>query len=266
MGSRPCCAKPTHIAAPSRYPVGEFFAFIARWISLWNEHGPWAVCYYAASLYAYGSGYLPSAWDWAAQYLVASAPPLFDGTFGAAHASNPAVPPASTQEEVETDPKPQVNLIPIAPAPSGDLLNGHRHPATRQSSPGYSSMPIPWVYPTIPPRPLHRPSQPREGYSCSGPRTMPQDSPAPPPTRESASRHRGKIHTNRPSPSPAPRDAPPILKNAIAPPDSLGVIAIHLQTVVPNPLPTCVPQSPPRRRTMTGINDGATNKKILFFV
>ena len=37
-------------------------------------HGPPAT--FAAPLYAYDSGYLPSAWAWGAQYLVVSAPPL----------------------------------------------------------------------------------------------------------------------------------------------------------------------------------------------
>ena len=89
----PCCAKPTHIAVPSRYAAGEFSLSKAWGNSSTKERGPWAVRFYAASLFAQGSGYLPAAWRWAAQYLVVSAPPLFDGTLATVHASNTVVSP-----------------------------------------------------------------------------------------------------------------------------------------------------------------------------
>ena len=71
-----------------------------------------------------------------------------------------------------------------------------------------SSTPIPLNDPNIPPRSLHGDSQPRGGYSDVGPQTMSRNSPAPPLARESASRHRGRTDTPRPSPPPAPRDTP----------------------------------------------------------
>ena len=96
-GCCPCCAKPTHIAAPSRCVVGGYSPRKARRVSLWKEHGPWAARSSAASLYAQVWAYLSSAWDWAAEPLDVRAPPLFDGAFGAAQAPSPAVTPPSTQ-------------------------------------------------------------------------------------------------------------------------------------------------------------------------
>ena len=48
----PCCTRPTHIAAPSRYVVGEFPPPKDGGISLRTEHRPWAARCYAAPLYA----------------------------------------------------------------------------------------------------------------------------------------------------------------------------------------------------------------------
>ena len=76
---------------------------------------PLAVRYFAASLYAFNSGYLFSAYDWAAQSLAVSAPPLFDGHSGTAHADNPAVSPPPTQEDMGNDAKPKVTVFTCAP-------------------------------------------------------------------------------------------------------------------------------------------------------
>ena len=91
VGYCPCCTRPTHIAAPSRYVVGEFAPSNHRGNSLWMEHGPRAVRYFAAPLYAQDCGYFPPASDWAARPLNARAPPLFDGAFGSAHGRGPSV-------------------------------------------------------------------------------------------------------------------------------------------------------------------------------
>ena len=40
VGFCACCARPTHIAVPARYVVGEFPSQRALGISLWMEHGP----------------------------------------------------------------------------------------------------------------------------------------------------------------------------------------------------------------------------------
>ena len=106
VGFCPCCAGPTHIAAPSRYSVGEYPPNKARVVHLWKEHGPWAVRYFAGDLYAHDSGYLPPAWDWAAQSLAVRAPPLFDGYFGTVRDNNPAVSPPLSQEAMSRGPKP----------------------------------------------------------------------------------------------------------------------------------------------------------------
>ena len=66
VGFCPCCARPTHVAAPSRYMVGEFSSYSAPGIQLRWERCPWAVRYFANGFFARNSGYLPSAWDWAA--------------------------------------------------------------------------------------------------------------------------------------------------------------------------------------------------------
>ena len=52
VGFCPRCAKPTHIAVPSRYAVGEFSLPKAWGISSPKERRPWAVQFYAASLFA----------------------------------------------------------------------------------------------------------------------------------------------------------------------------------------------------------------------
>ena len=119
VGLRPCCTRPTHVAAPSRYLVGGRPSSRAEGISLLKEHGPWAVRRFAAFLYAYDSGYLPSAWDWAAQSFVVRARPLFDGTFGTVHASNPAVSPPPTLNETEADPRPKKKLVSNCPSAVG---------------------------------------------------------------------------------------------------------------------------------------------------
>ena len=69
VGFCPCCASPTHFAAPSRYWVGEYSPRKAHGIQSRRERGPWAVRYFAGALYVRDSGYLPSAWDWAIQSL-----------------------------------------------------------------------------------------------------------------------------------------------------------------------------------------------------
>ena len=68
------CPNLRHVRAEAPYK--------ARGISPRMEHGPWAARYFAASLYAQKWGYLPPTWDWVAQSLNVSAPPLCDGAFG----------------------------------------------------------------------------------------------------------------------------------------------------------------------------------------
>ena len=52
VGYRPCCARPTHIAVPSRYVGGEFSPQKAREISLRTERGTWPGRCFAACLFA----------------------------------------------------------------------------------------------------------------------------------------------------------------------------------------------------------------------
>ena len=82
VGFCPFCAKPTHIANPSRYVVGEVPPGRARGVSLRTGHGPWAARFFAASLCAQEWTCLPSDWDWAAQPLAMSGPTLFGGASG----------------------------------------------------------------------------------------------------------------------------------------------------------------------------------------
>ena len=71
-GYCPCCARPTHVAAPSRFQAGEHPGHKAHGIQLRREFGHWAVRYFAGAVYAHDSGCLSSTWDWAAQYLAQS--------------------------------------------------------------------------------------------------------------------------------------------------------------------------------------------------
>ena len=59
VGNCPCCTRPTHVAVPTRYAVGEFSKERARGLALRTEHGPWAAQRCSASIYAQHWGYLP---------------------------------------------------------------------------------------------------------------------------------------------------------------------------------------------------------------
>ena len=50
VGYCPSGARPTYVAAPSRYVVGEFFANKAQRIQLRKGHGPWAARFLAETL------------------------------------------------------------------------------------------------------------------------------------------------------------------------------------------------------------------------
>ena len=106
-GYRPCCTRPTHVAAPSRYMAGEYSGRKAHGIQLRKEHGPWAVCYFAATVYVRGNGCLPSDWDWAAQYLTLEPPTLFDGNFGAELPGNTVLPAPASRTTPTVPPNPR---------------------------------------------------------------------------------------------------------------------------------------------------------------
>ena len=126
---------------------------------------PWAARYLAGALFDHDSGYLPCAWDRAAQFSVARARPLPDCFFGAVHAGNSAVSPPLPQEEMDRDPKPKVNLSTGAPRLPGEILRRRRRPPTRRSTLGSTATPVQ-------PGSLFSVSQPRGGYGDADPYTM----------------------------------------------------------------------------------------------
>ena len=62
----PCCARPTHVAAPARYAVGELSKEKARGVFLRTERGPRAARRYAARAYAQSWDYFPQHFGWVA--------------------------------------------------------------------------------------------------------------------------------------------------------------------------------------------------------
>ena len=54
------CTRPTHVALPSRYTVGEYSCHKAHGVQLWKDHGPWAARSFAATLYARDNGSVSS--------------------------------------------------------------------------------------------------------------------------------------------------------------------------------------------------------------
>ena len=53
------CARPSHVAAPCRYVVGDFYGHKAHGIQSWQDHGPWAARCLAATLWAGQRGHFP---------------------------------------------------------------------------------------------------------------------------------------------------------------------------------------------------------------
>ena len=109
--------------------VSEFPPPAAGGISLWPEHGPCATRYYAASLYAQDSGFLPSSWGWVAQSPNVRNPPLFYGAFGSVREHSPSLPLPSAKGETETRPELKVNWAGDVAHPDEDLLTRRRHTA-----------------------------------------------------------------------------------------------------------------------------------------
>ena len=108
--------------------------------------------------------------------------------------------PHLSQVDMDRDPIPKVNLTTGAPHLPGEVLR-RRHPPTRRSSPGST--------PTSgSPRSPQSVSQPEEGFREADPYSMSRESPAPPHTRETASRQRVGSDTPRASPPRAPRETP----------------------------------------------------------
>ena len=156
VGYCQCCTRPTHIAVPSRYVVGEFSSSKASGISLWMERGPWAARYFAASLRAQDCGRPPSTWNWAAQSIDVRGPPLVRSglrqlgqplgasvprrALGSVRRHSPAVSLPSTQEEAEKTPKLKVNFSAGVARPDEDLLPRRRHPPPSRRSPSPSSL------------------------------------------------------------------------------------------------------------------------------
>ena len=141
VGYFPRCSRPTHIAAPSRYVVGEFSPRKARGVSLSMEHGPWAARFFTAPLYAQEWGCFPPTWDSAAQSLNATAPPLFEAAFGAVHAPSPTVSLPSTQEKTEVTPELEVTLTAGVTDPDEDLFNYRRRSPMSNSPSNYADNP-----------------------------------------------------------------------------------------------------------------------------
>ena len=102
------------------------------------EHGPWAARYCAARLYAQRRGYLHQYWDWAAQSLSISAPPLFDGVFGSVRGKSPAVSPPSKQMDEVPNPKLSLHLDEGVSPLDEDPLNCQRRPGRATISPSPS--------------------------------------------------------------------------------------------------------------------------------
>ena len=122
VGCFPRCTRPTHIAVPARYEVGEFPPQKGREISLRMEHGPLAARYYAARLYARHWGYRQTNWDWAAQSFNIRALPLFDCVFSAVREKSPAVSPPPMQVGDVRYPKLIAHLDAGVSPPDKDLL------------------------------------------------------------------------------------------------------------------------------------------------
>ena len=195
VGYCPCCAPPTHIAAPSRYQVGEYSAHKARGVQMRTDHGPRAVRYFAGAVYAHDSGYLPSAWDWAAQPLVLKPGALFEG-----YEEHPAVTPPPSQSDLEGNPEPTVHLSKALPLLLQEIAHRRRHPPTRSCPPGTVSNPAPRRSPRgIPQR--------RGGFRSVGKSTKSKYEPPPPDAREDIPQFQTSYRP-RSSPSHTPRETP----------------------------------------------------------
>ena len=143
----PCCARPAHVAAPSRYSAHK-----AHGLQLRKDHGPWTVRYFAVVVYESENGCLPFDWDWAARSLILKPPTLFDGHFGTQHSGSAALPPPPSPDTSEGPSKP-TQLSTGVTSPSSE----DGHPPPQRSSPDNASIPTP--PPTQP-----SVSQPRGGH------------------------------------------------------------------------------------------------------
>ena len=198
VGYCPCCTRPTHVAARSRYMAGEYSGHKAHGIQLWKEHGPWAVRYFAATVYTRGTGCLPSDWDWAAQYLTLEPPTLFDGYYGAERPGNTVLPTPSFRDASEGPSKPALLLSGVTRHAQGNISNRRRHHPIRRSSEDHTSIPTP-------PPTQTSVSQPRGGRRDETP-----EGPRDPPKADVPQKNPPAFRTPyRPySPSHTPRTAP----------------------------------------------------------
>ena len=130
VGYCSCFTKSTHIAAPSRYAVGEFSPRKARGVSLWKEHGPWPARSPAAALFARDGAYPPPPGIVRPSITMCDLPPL-DSTFGSLRAPTFAVSPPSAGE-VDKNPKVQVRLTHGVTGPDDDIISRGRQPGPRR--------------------------------------------------------------------------------------------------------------------------------------
>ena len=164
VGYRPCCPRPNRVAVPPRYVAGKYSGHEAHGIRLRKEHGPWAVRYFAAAVYARDTGCVPFAWDWATQSMVLKPPTLFGGYFGAERPEDAAFPAQSSQGASEGASRPTLFLSDALPPAPGDISNRRHHPPTQRSSLGNASIPTPPpAQPSVP--------QPRGGHRRKPPTT-----------------------------------------------------------------------------------------------
>ena len=164
-----------------------------RGISMWMGHGPWAARYFAAPLYVQDCRNLLSDWDWAAQFLGAHAPSLFDSSLVSAHKRSPAVSLPSTPEDGGKHPKLKVNLPEGVTRSDGDFSPLRRH-TTRSRC-------------FLPPRPPPK-------ITGKSSRTRQEDVTTPPRGRQSGSRPRGGHRDSTPQPL---RISPPRGRPATSP-------------------------------------------------
>ena len=211
VGYCPCCTRPAHVAAPSRYVTGGFFAGETHGDRVWGDHRPSAPRYLAATLYARVNGRFSTVWDWTAQYLILKAPALFVGFFGTGHMGAPVSPAPSAREHLGAPPKPPSPSPDASPSIQEDPSNRRRHPPTQLGSQGYPSVPAP--PPTQPsqsePRGGHRELTPKKAPRATGGQAADLDVPTSrtsrtTPSEEDSRKRASRIRSEKRHPSSSP--------------------------------------------------------------
>ena len=153
-GYCPCCARPTHVALPSRYAAGEHSGHKARGVQLRRDRGSWAARFFAAVFFARDNGSPSAVWDWADQSWIPKAPALCGGYFGAEPLGTPALPEPPAREPSIGASKPTVLLAGAMPPAQEEIANRCRRPPTRRSPPDNAHSALAHLFP------LRRPLSP----------------------------------------------------------------------------------------------------------